>query len=219
MKEISLDAKVVCVDGECGKSTHVIIERNSQKVTHFVVKVSDLLESHKYLVSIDQVVRTTAESIALSCTKEELAAMPSFTEMRFLNPVTYKYEALEDFSEKAIADRTSYLMWSDPTMGADMSTDIFSMPVEEEIVPAGEIAIHRGASVEAIDGHIGRVEEFLLDPKDQHITHLVLEEGHLWHKKELTLPISAIARMDEDYIYLNLDKEAVRSFSVEPFDR
>ncbi len=219
MKEISLDAKVVCVDGECGKSTHVIIERNSQKVTHFVVKVSDLLESHKYLVSIDQVVRTTPESIALSCTKKELAAMPPFTEMRFLNPVTYKYEALEDFSDKAIADRTSYLMWSDPTMGADMSTDIFSMPVEEEIVPAGEIAIHRGASVEAIDGHIGRVEEFLLDPRDQHITHLVLEEGHLWHKKELTLPMSAIARMDEDYIYLNLDKEAVRSFSVEPFDR
>ena len=219
MKEISLDAKVVCVDGECGKSTHVIIERNSQKVTHFVVKVSDLLESHKYLVSIDQVVRTTAESIALSCTKDELAAMPSFTEMRFLNPVTYKYEALENFSEKAIADRTSYLMWSDPTMGADMSTDIFSMPVEEEIVPAGEIAIHRGASVEATDGHIGRVEEFLLDPKDQHITHLVLEEGHLWHKKELTLPIRAIARMDEDYIYLNLDKEAVRSLSVEPFER
>lgn len=219
MKEISLDAKVVCVDGECGKSTHVIIERNSQKVTHFVVKVADLLESHKYLVSIDQVVRTTAESIALSCTKEELAAMPPFTEMRFLNPVTYKYEALEDFSEKAIANRTSYLMWSDPTMGADMSTDIFSMPVEEEIIPAGEIAIHRGASVEATDGHIGRIEEFLLDPKDRHITHLVLEEGHLWHKKELTLPMSAIARMDEDYIYLNLDKEAVRSFSAEPFDR
>lgn len=214
MKEISLDAKVVCVDGECGKSTHVIVERNSQKVTHFVVKVSELLESHKYLVSIDQVVRTTPESIALSCTKEELAAMPSFTEMRFLNPVTYKYEALEDFSDQAIANRTSYLMWSDPTMGGDMSADIFSMPVEEEIIPAGEIAIHRGASVEATDGHIGRVEEFLLDPKDQHITHLVLEEGHLWHKKELTLPMSAIARMDEDYIYLNIDKETVRSISI-----
>ncbi len=214
MKEISLDAKVVCVDGECGKSTHVIVERNSQKVTHFVVKVSNLLESRKHLVSIDQVVRTTPESIALGCTKEELAAMPPFTEMRFLNPVTYKYEALEDFSDKAIADRTSYLMWSDPTMGGDMSTDIFSMPVEEEIIPAGEIAIHRGASVEATDGHIGRIEEFLLDPQDRHITHLVLEEGHLWHKKELTLPMSAIARMDEDYIYLNLDKETVRSLSV-----
>jgi hypothetical protein len=41
----------------------------------------------------------------------------------------------------------------------------------------------------------------------------VLQEGHLWDKKELTLPISAIARMDEDYIYLKLDKKTVKSLS------
>ncbi len=213
MKEIPLDAMVVCVDGECGKLSHVIIEQNSQKVTHFVVKVSSFLDSHKYLVSIDRVVRTTPESVALNCTKEELAAMEPFTEMRFLNPITYKYEALKDFSEDAIANRSSYLMWSDPSTVTDMSTDIFSMPVEKELIPDGEMAVHRGASVEATDGHIGRVEEFLLDPHDHHITHLVLAEGHLWHKKELTLPMSAIARMDEEYIYLKLDKEAVKSLS------
>ena len=68
MKEIPLDAMVVCVDGECGKSSHVIIERNSQKITHFVVKTGNLLESHKYLVSLDRIVRTTHESVALNCT-------------------------------------------------------------------------------------------------------------------------------------------------------
>jgi uncharacterized protein YrrD len=82
---------------------------------------------------------------------------------------------------------------------------------EEELVPAGEMAIHRGASVESTDGHIGRMEEFIIDPKDRHITHFVLQEGYLWHKRELTLPMSAIARMDEDYVYLKLDKAAVRS--------
>ena len=211
MKEIPLDALVVCVDGECGKLSHVIIERNSQKLTHFVVAVSNLLESHKRLVSTDYVVRTTAKSVALNCTKEELAAMPPFTEMRFLNPITSQYEPLEEFSDEALASRGSYLAWSDPSMLTDPGVGIFSMPVEEELIPAGEMAVHRGASVEATDGHIGKVEEFLIDPNDRHLTHLVLERGHLWHKQELTLPMSAIARMDEEYIYLNLDKATIKS--------
>lgn len=138
--------------------------------------------------------------------------MPPFTEMRFFNSTTSKYEPLKDFSEEAIYDSSSYLMWSDSAF----DSDILSMPIEEELIPAGEMAIHRGASVEASDGHIGRVEEFLVDPNDKHITHLVLQEGHLWHKRELSLPISAIARMDEDCIYLKLDKAAVKSLQTMP---
>ena len=211
MKEIPLDAIVVCVDGECGKLSHIILEKNSQKVTHFVVKTGNIIDSHKYLVSTDRIVRTTSNSVALNCTKQELAAMPPFTEMRFLNPITSRYEALEDFSDEALASRNSYLAWSDPSILADSTGDVFSIPVEEELIPDGEIAVHRGASIEATDGHIGRIEEFLVDPKDRHLTHLVLEEGHLWHKKELTLPMTAIAKMDEEYIYLNIDKARVKS--------
>jgi len=213
MKEIPLDVMVVCADGEYGTTSHVIIERNSQKVTHFVVKVDNLLESHKHLVLVERVVRTTTKSVALDCTKEELSAMPPFTEMRFLNPITQQYEPLENFSEEAIANRSSHLMWSDPTMLGDTGANVFSIPVERELVPEGEIAVHRGASVEATDGHIGKVEEFLVDPQDRHLTHLVLERGHLWDKQELTIPMSAIARLDEEYIYLNIDKATVKSFS------
>ena len=215
MKDIPLDAKVICVDGEYGKSSHIIIEQNSQKITHFVVEISNFIESHKHLVPIEYVVRTTPESMVLNCTKKELTAMPSFTEMRFFNPVTYKYEALKDFSEEAIARRDSYLMWSDPSLDGDMSTDIFSMPIEAELIPDGEMAVRKGAWVEATDGHIGRVEEFLVDPGDRHITHLVLEEG-LWHKKVLTLPLSEIIYMNEDYIYLKLNKQTIKSLTAIP---
>ena len=215
MREIPLNAKIVCVDGEYGRLSHVIIEQNSQKVTHFVVEISNLLESHKYLVSVEYVVRTTPESVALNCTKKELAAMPSFTQMQFFNPVTYEYEALKDFSEEAMAYYNSYLMWSDPFLDGDLSTDIFSMPIEAELIPAGKMAVRKAAWVEATDGHIGRVEEFLVDPSDRHVTHLVLEEG-LWHKKVLTLPLSEIVYMNEDYIYLKLNKQAIKSLTAIP---
>ena len=96
-----------------------------------------------------------------------------------------------------------------------MSTDIFSMPIEAELIPAGEMAVRKGAWVEATDGHIGRVEEFLVDPSDRHITHLVLEEGQ-WHKKVLTLPLSEIVYMNEDYIYLKLNKQTIKSLTAIP---
>ncbi|WP_052055741.1 PRC-barrel domain-containing protein [Myxosarcina sp. GI1] len=215
MKEIPLDATVICLDGECGKSSHVIIENNSQQVTHLVVKSSNFLESHKYLVPIGAVITTNSEAIELSCTKKELAAMPSFTEMRFLNPNTAKFEPLENFDEESIYQSSSHLMWSD-LMWSDplYGESTLSMPIETELIPDGEIAIHRGASIEATDGHIGKVEGFSIDPEDKHLTHLVLQAGHFWHKKELTIPLSAIARMDEEYIYLKLDKRAVKSLSV-----
>ena len=34
---------------------------------------------------------------------------------------------------------------------------------EQEHIPAGELAIRRGAGVEASDGHAGRVDEFLIN--------------------------------------------------------
>ena len=53
----------------------------------------------------------------------------------------------------------SYLMWSDPFVDGDLSTDIFSMPIEAELILAGKMAVRKGAWVEATDGHIGRVCE------------------------------------------------------------
>lgn len=51
--------------------------------------------------------------------------------------------------------------------------------VEYERIPPGELAVRRGARVETTDGHAGRVDEFLVNPADGYITHLVLREGHL----------------------------------------
>ena len=49
--------------------------------------------------------------------------------------------------------------------------------------------MHPGASVEATDGQVGRVQEFVIDPQNNRVTHLVLHEGHLWGKKDVTIPL------------------------------
>ena len=80
------------------------------------------------------------------------------------------------------------------------------MTLEKEHIPADELAIRRGAGVEAVDGHVGRVDEFLINPSDDHISHLVLREGHLWGQKDVTIPMSQIDHFENNTVYLKLKK-------------
>ncbi|MCX6050608.1 MAG: hypothetical protein NT075_36420 [Chloroflexi bacterium] len=80
------------------------------------------------------------------------------------------------------------------------------MTVTVEQVPPAELGIHRGAHVEASDGRVGQVDEFLVNPANFHITHLVLREGHLWGKQVVTISVSAIESIKDDCVYLKLSK-------------
>lgn len=90
-----------------------------------------------------------------------------------------------------------------------VSLDPLVIPIDHEHVPAGELALHRGARVEARDGHVGSVDEFVVDPRHGDITHLALWEGYLWGKKDVMIPMSEIDRIDDDDVYLKLDRHAV----------
>ena len=80
-------------------------------------------------------------------------------------------------------------------------------PVDEEQIPPGELAVYRGARVEATDGKVDTLGEFLVNPLTGHISRLILMEGHLWGKKEVSIPVSAIDRIEEDTVYLKLEKK------------
>ena len=76
-------------------------------------------------------------------------------------------------------------------------------------VPAGEIQLSSGQPVQATDGAIGRVRGLAVDPGDHHVTHVLLDEGHLWGKKRVAIPFSAVTSVD-DGVQLNLAKDQVR---------
>ena len=65
--------------------------------------------------------------------------------------------------------------------------------------------------IEASDGKVGRLDALVLDPTSGDITHLLLREGHLWGKKDVAIPISAVDFCDADTVYLKLDKAAIKA--------
>jgi hypothetical protein len=54
----------------------------------------------------------------------------------------------------------------------------------------GEVEIRRGDHVHASDGDIGRVHGLVIDPRNHRVTHVLLQEGDLWGRKQVAIPIS-----------------------------
>jgi hypothetical protein len=204
MIEIPIDAQVECTDGEAGISTHVIIDPTSRKVTHFVVQSDEVIAAENWLVPIEMAAETSRDFVKLSCTLDELHQLPAFSEMHWLEP---------DREEPGYAADAIYLA---PYV-TPMRTDV--VPVDLERIPPGELAVRRGAFVEASDGLVGSVGEFLVDPDSGEISHIVLQEGHLWGKQEIAVPISAVDEALESTVYLKLSQDEVASLPGIPIRR
>jgi hypothetical protein len=195
--DISTNAKVICSDGSCGQSMIVILKPTTQEITHLVVS-DELFPETEYLVSIDHITESTPNQIRLNCSRTELSKMPIFHKMEFLP------------SDLAGFTGNPYMMWP---YYAPM-TPFFDQ--EKEQIPANELAIRRGTGVEATDGHVGRVDEFLINPSNDLITHLVLREGHLWGKKDVTIPVNQIDHYIDNTVYLKLSKEDIEKLPSIP---
>ena len=78
----------------------------------------------------------------------------------------------------------------------------------QDVVPLGEADVDRGDPVHALDGEIGRVHGLMVDPDDHRVTHVLLEEGHLWGRKKVSIPASAVTGV-ENGIRLSLTKKQV----------
>ena len=86
------------------------------------------------------------------------------------------------------------------------------------MVPLGEVEVRRDDPVHATDGNIGRVQGLVIDPRSHHVTHVLLQEGHLWGRKEVAIPISAVSSVEEEGIKLSITKRDVQDLPAVDID-
>jgi sporulation protein YlmC with PRC-barrel domain len=91
--------------------------------------------------------------------------------------------------------------------------------VQEENIPCGELELYRGMQVEANDGKLGKLDELVLDSKNDEVTHLLMGTRYLWSKKEVAIPVSSIYYSDGKRIYLNIDSTTVKALPAVPVKR
>jgi hypothetical protein len=198
MIDLPTNAEVHCSDGIAGRSTYIIGNPINRQITHLVVQ-SFLPPFHQTLVPVDQIAETTDNRIKLKCTRDDLNQMEAF-----------------EYEEYIPTELPGYLQWPDPhdvpaIPGYSMEPVATFIPLKRQNVPPGELALRRGARVEATDGYVGQVDELRINSTNMQLTHLVLLERHIFQKREITIPISQIDRIDEGKVYLKLDRQSVKA--------
>ena len=211
--QIPLNAQVECTDGVCGRSSFVLINPVVDQVANLVVK-EDSSPNTEYIVPVEFVTETIDGTIRLSCSKAELEKMDPFIKTKFIQEqVPDRYSS---FGGGMYGYGSMYYM-----PYATVEKTVYQKE-ENQQIPPGELTVQRGTRVEATDGFVGKVDEFVVHPDTGHITHLVMREGHLWGKKDVIIPLSALKPMGdtyEDTVFLNLDKHQVESLPTFPLSR
>ncbi len=81
--EIPLQASVECTDGVCSRSSYVLIDPIVEQVMFLVVRETSSPHT-EYIVPIDLMTATIADTIQLRCSKAELEKMDLFIKTKFI---------------------------------------------------------------------------------------------------------------------------------------
>jgi sporulation protein YlmC with PRC-barrel domain len=203
MIDLPTKAEVYCSDGIAGLTTYVIGDPVNHQVTHLVVK-SLKPTAREYLVPIDVVEDTMPHRINLKCTRDAMENMEPFTDEEYLRTNVPSYLV----SPYIVPDVSI-------VTGSNEQTPVYVRNKHRNI-PPGELSVWRNAKVEATDGYIGQVDALMIDANTRQVTHLVLLERHIFEQKEITIPASQIECVNEDTIYLKLDRQSVEALPTTP---
>ena len=195
----TIGADVGCSDGHCGQVRSVVIDPVAEEVTHLVIEAEHRVGLGR-LVPLD-LIDTVDDEITLHCDLAAFEKLDLAEETRFM-PGSVAY---------ATYGPGQAVSW--PYYGLSPIGGLGAGNVAEAItydtLPLGEVAVHRGEPVHASDGEIGKVQGLVIDRVSHYVSHVLLQEGHLWGRKEVTIPISAVTGID-DGIRLNLTKEQIQ---------
>jgi hypothetical protein len=203
---LELGTRVHCSDGVLGELADVVIDPTARRVKHLVVR-PDEEEGEARLVPAELAKEGEGEGIALRCTLDEARRLPAVEEFAYLRLGDVPVEdpdwdvGVQNVLAMPYYDATGMTL-SPGTYGGE--TAVFY-----DRVPKGEVEIRRASAVWSADGHhLGHVDGFVVADDDA-ITHVVLERGHLWGRREVTIPIGAVERSATDEIHLSLSKDDV----------
>jgi sporulation protein YlmC with PRC-barrel domain len=192
-----IGAEVACTDGVCGDLIRVVIDPVKRQVTHLSVEP-------KGRAGLARLVPVTLagqddQGLHLSCTLAEFERLPEAEETQFLPG-----------DEGSGYPAGQVLMWPYYGLGMGGVGGVVPAPITYDKVPLGEVTVRKGEQVQATDGPIGSVRGLVIDPADHKVTHVLLDEGHLWGHKQVSIPISKVVSA-QDGIHVSLSKAEIQA--------
>ena len=220
---LQLGNAVHCADGVYGELADVIVDPLKRRVTPLVVQPHNRHDLAR-LVPVDRAharVPSDAE-ILLDYTVAEVSGLEPLQKSAYLRLGEVPVE--DPDWEVGIEDMLAWPYFGSFASGG-LGTGLEPLGLDEYVteiydrVPKDKIEVRRASAVISSDDHrLGHVDGFVVDSEEL-ITHLVLEQGHLWGKHEITIPIKAVASIENDEVKLSLSKEQVADLKSVPVHR
>ena len=210
--EFTIGTDVICSDGDCGDVRRIVVDPIAREITHLVVEPRHRHKGGR-LVPL-ALVQAATDQVRLRCTLAEFGNLDPAEETQFLPPAM----GFAGYEPEQVLFHPYYPLGGGWGLGAGMSGRValasdtspgaenVAHIVVRESVPLGEVQVRRGEHVQAADGEIGLVQGLVIDPSSHHVTHVLLQEGHLWGEKEVAIPIGAVTGF-QDGIRLSMTKE------------
>jgi sporulation protein YlmC with PRC-barrel domain len=199
--QFTIGAEAQGTDGELGQLKRVVVNPISKTVTHLLIEPRHR-QGLGRLVPLDLVEGSSGGEIRLRCSQAGFEQLDFAEETSFLPGADEAYAGYEPGDAFA---------W--PYFGGNAS-----VPITTVAVPVGEVSFRRGDPVHATDGDIGKVEGLVMESRGHHVTHVLLQEGHLWGRREVAIPIEAVSSVDSG-IRLKISKQDVQDLPSIDVDR
>ena len=206
--QFTIGAEARCSDGVCGEVTRVVVDPVARAVTDLVVEPRHERGLGR-LVPL-RLLAPSAGEIRLDCTVAEFQQLDHAEETHFLSDET-GYPGYGPGQALSWPYYPAGLAMGGLGMvgGAGIGMASAAPPVTYDTLPLGEVAVRRGQPVHATDGEIGRVQGLIITAHAHHVSHVLLQEGHLWGRKQVAIPIRAVIGV-ADGIQLNITKDQVK---------
>ena len=145
------------------------------------------------LVPVAWILETTADLVCPRCTGDKITELEPLVETLLVRQERIRIRAVSPYSADVPIQET------------------ILTPKRYKRIPRNELAVHRGADVWATDVRVGRADGFFIGSADWHICDPLLRKGYLWHKNDVNVSFTQIDFVDEDTVYLRLDKRTIES--------
>jgi sporulation protein YlmC with PRC-barrel domain len=206
--QLSFGKPVRCADGGFGELADVVVDPGTMRLTHLITDPP--ANAVPRLIPIE-LADTAADGpdVTLRCTvaaTEELASVREYRDLRVAgDPAS---DADWDVGVEEVLTMPS------PTGGLGLGEYEgleASLNISYDRVPKGSAELRRASSIITADGHyLGGVNGLQVDDAGQ-ITNLVLDEGHFWSRREITIPADAVQSLETDTVTVRLSQAEVRT--------
>jgi len=213
------DDKIGALDGDVGHVEDIYFDDQSWAVRYLVTDTGSWLAGRKVLISpmafggLDRV----GERMLVQLTKKQSEDSPA---VELHKPVSRQYE------ERYYQHYGFPFYWQGEGLWGMSGFPIYNVPVD--MPPATGVALvpkddpHlrstqavNGYQINATDGTIGHVCDFLMDDKSWAIQQLVVKTGGWLSEAKVLIEVSQVERIsyEESMVYVRLTRDAIRHAS------